>query len=440
MKAGDVFKASQALAAALGDEIWPGFDARRYTFLQTDRASGAVQIAFSPNPKEPDRGVFMSAGDDYFRRQTPQENLCFVFHEAFHAFQRDAARPGARWRLENALTLFDYSAAPARNQALFAVEGRILRAALRASDEESVRKKVRQFLAVRQLRQEELGPRLAEFEKGAESNEGLAEYAGTRAVVAGMEAVRHKRVAVPFTSLDASGYLRDKFATLHSLIRIGRNDRLKFYYTGSAQGLLLDRLLPAWKGRVQQKAVAVQDLLAEAVGMPDRGDTEAALKEYDYETAARQAEEEAARRKAEGDMLLGSLQKRKGWRCTLDVTALGRMGDYRGFDPMNVTVLDRMRRLHTRFASFGQEKYYAAEFNQPVLEDRGNQKYFTVVPAGETPTVLLDGRPLAPDSSIRKRIGKKLVVSSPHLRLEAESGEVEVTGTGVVVTIARKPG
>jgi hypothetical protein len=438
MKADDVFKAAQAFAAALGDEIWPGYDARRYTFTRTDRGSGGLLIAFSPNPRDPD-SAFMTAGDEFFRRQTPQENLSFVFHEAFHAFQRDPTRPGARWRHENALTLFDYAAAPTRNQALFAVEGRILRSALQAADEASARRKVGQFLAVRRLRQGELGPRLAEFEKGAESNEGLAEYAGTRAVVAGMEAARRKRVAAPFASLDGAGCLRDKYATLGSLIRIGRNDRLKFYYTGSAQGLLLDRLLPGWKGRVQKDALAVQDLLAESAKGAADGVAEAALQEFDFESADRQAREEAARRKAEADALLGSLLKRKGWRCTLNVDALGRMGDYLGFDPMNVIVLDRTRRLHTRFARFGQPGCYNVEFDQPVLEDRHKQEYFTVVPAGQTPTVVLDGAPLAPDHPARKRIGKKLVLSAPHLHLEADAGDVELTGVGIVIAVNRDP-
>jgi len=47
---------------------------------------------------------------------------------------------------------------------------------------------VREFLAVRRLRQGELEARLVAFEKGAESNEGLAEYVGEKGVLAALQA------------------------------------------------------------------------------------------------------------------------------------------------------------------------------------------------------------------------------------------------------------
>jgi len=293
--------------------------------------------------------------------------------------------------------LFDYAVTPTRNGALFAVEGRILSAAFQDPDAESARKKVRQFLAVRQLRQGELGPRLAAFEKGAELNEGLAEYAGARAVVRGMKALKQQGEKGPFATLDDAGYLREKYAKLRTLLDLGRNDRLKFYYTGSAQAFLLDRLRPGWKGAVQEKAVPVQDLLAQAVG-PDAVAGEelakAALEEYGYAAAARVAEKAAARRKAEGETLLAGLREQKGRHVTLVVAALGRVGDYLSFDPMNVTVLDRSRRLHTRMAHVGQRDRYRAEFSQKVLEDRQKMEYFTVVPDGERLTAMLDGAAL----------------------------------------------
>jgi hypothetical protein len=436
-KVREILDATHRLAAALGDEVWPGFDARRYAFPVTDRASGATSVGFSPDPPGPDRKSFMTVGGGYFQKQSPEENLVLVFHEAFHAFQRDAVRPGARWRTENTLLLFDYAAAPVRNSALFAVEARALRAAILAGDDE-VRVKVRQFLAVRRLRQGELEPRLVEFEKGAESNEGLAEYAGTRAVVAGLAAVQQRRVEAPFAVQDGATFLKEKYAKLESVTRLGRNDRLRFYYTGSAQGFLLDRLLPAWKGRVQQEAAAVQDLLAEAVG-PGREEAEAALREYGFEAVMRDEESAAAKRKAEGEAQLDALRRRPGRRYTLDISALGRMGDYRGFDPMNVTVLDRDRRLHTRQANFAHEGRYRVEFSQSVLEDRGKRVYFTSVPEGEKQSAELDGAPLDLDRPSRKTIARKLVIAAPHFRLEAAAGEVAVTGDGVVVTVAQKP-
>jgi hypothetical protein len=438
-----LFRDATRLADVLADDVWPGFDARRYSAVVTDRKTGAVSLGYSADPPGPGRKMFMTFGADYFRKQTPEENVLTTFHEAFHGFQRDAKRKGARWGVENIMHLFDYAAVPVRNGALFAVEGRILGAALQDPDAESARKKVRQFLAVRKLRQGELGPRLAAFEKAAELNEGLAEYAGARAVVLGMKALKRQGEKGPFATLDDAGFLREKYAKLRTLLDLGRNDRLKFYYTGSAQAFLLDRLRPGWKGEVQEKAAAVQDLLAQAVGPDTIAGEElatAALREYGYETAAREAEKAAARRKAEGEALLDGLHKQKGLHVTLVVAELGRIGDYQGFDPMNVTVLDRARRLHTRMVNVGQRDRYRAEFSQKVLEDRQKMEYVTVVPEGERLTATLDGAALDLSRPGRRVIEKKLEIASPHFRLEVNAGEITVTDAGVVVTVRAKPG
>ncbi len=44
----------------------------------------------------------------------------------------------------------------------------------------------------------------------------------------------------------------------------GRGDT-RFYYTGMAQAVLLDRFMPAWKARAMPGDAMLEDLLAEAV-------------------------------------------------------------------------------------------------------------------------------------------------------------------------------
>jgi hypothetical protein len=438
-KAVEVYETAMRLAAALKDEVWPGYDARKYTAAVTDKATGQTSLRITPDPKAERPEILITLDNAYLREHTPEENVLLVFHEAFHAFEHDPARPGARWRFENAFHLFDYAGLPARNNALFAIEGQLLYAALEAKTAEDTRKKVRQFLAVRRLRQSELEAALVEFEKGAESNEGMAEYAGVKAVVDGMAAAKAKRVAAAFSFTDGPRYLREKYDRLKSITRIGNNDRLKFYYTGSAQGLLLDRLSTGWKEKLQEKAAAVQDLLAGAVGgVPDKGEAEAALRAYGYETVLKQEEEEAKRRREKGEALLKSALAQKGRRFTIDVASLGRVGDYVSFDPMNVTVLGGKRRLHTRTANFAQKDYYRAEFTQPVLEDREKKEYVTVVKEEGQQTATLDGAPLALDKPVRKTIERNLVISAPQFRLEVTTGEVEVAKEAVVIKVKAK--
>ena len=48
----------------------------------------------------------------------------------------------------------------------------------------------------------------------------------------------------------------------------GLEGEVRFYYTGMAQAVLLDRLTPDWKARILTETVAVEDLLREAVRPP----------------------------------------------------------------------------------------------------------------------------------------------------------------------------
>ncbi|MBI3409890.1 MAG: hypothetical protein HY040_16245 [Planctomycetes bacterium] len=439
-KAVELFKTATQIAAAIEDQIWLGYDAGNYTFLDSDRDTGRTAIGFSPNPKTGTKEMFFTLGGDFFLKNTPEENVLNIFHEAFHAFQQDRTRPGARWRRENSFVLFDYATLPPRNHALFAIEGKLLHAALKAPNGDDVKNKVRQFLAVRNLRQGELAAAIVSFEKGAESNEGLAEYAGVRAVLAGMDAAKQNRAPVAaFSYLDGPRYLQGKYAKLPTVTRIGRNDRLKFYYTGSAQALLLDRLLPSWKEKVQHKSAVLQDLLVEALGdaAPTKEDAEAALRDHNFEKVLQEEKAEADRKKADAEKLLTATLAEKGTRITIDVSSLGQIGAYKSFDPMNVTVLDPNRRLHTRMVQVAQKAHYQADFTQPVLEDRNKKEYVFVLKAGAKPTAELDGAPLALDKPARKQIEKRLVIATPSFRLAVEAGAIEIGEGGVVVRVKK---
>jgi hypothetical protein len=429
----------RATQVAAGAETWPGFDFRRYAALTTDGTSGAGSVRFSNATGDKDRQLFMVVTDEYYGSHSLEEDLSITFHEAFHGFQRDPARPGARWGAENALLVFDYGEASPRNAALFRIESRALLAALEAGDPDGVRRHVREFLAVRRLRQGELDARLVAFEKGAESNEGLAEYAGEKGVLAAMQAVRDKKLGLTLETLDPRERVARKYGKLRTVTELGKNPRLRFYYTGSAQAFLLDRLLPAWKDRVQTKAAVLQDLLAEAVG--SEGVTialaEAALRRQGYDAVLKEEEALAVRRRSEAQALLDSILTKAGRRCTLDLMAVGGMGKVGSFDPMNVTSLGQ-RRIHTRMLNVSEDGRFKAEFSQPVVQDFEHKTYDAVIPAGEKLTVTVDGAPLDLSKPSEQRFEKKLTVSAPRLTMDAADGTVTVTDRGLVIRLAKK--
>jgi hypothetical protein len=48
----------------------------------------------------------------------------------------------------------------------------------------------------------------------------------------------------------------------------GHEGEIRFYYSGMAQAVLLDRLMPGWKERAFDRDVMLEDLLREAVAQP----------------------------------------------------------------------------------------------------------------------------------------------------------------------------
>ena len=423
-------------AAAAGDEIWPGFDARQYSFVMTGADADGYTIGFGGQSQGPVRKAMMSFD---MRSYNLEDAVALIFHEAFHVFERDAARGGAKWRVENSMLISEYPETSARNNALFNIESQILHSAIRAGDRGAAKRKAQEFIAVRKARQGELDARFVEFEKGLESNEGLAEYAGVKAVSMAIGAAGQKRAATPFKSIDKDRYMADRFERLRRITRVGRNSRLRFYDTGAAQAFLLDRLMPGWKKRVQATAAAIQDLVEEATVSP--GDAlnqiaESALRQYGYEDVLMSEQEIAERKLAERRALLDSVLNAQGRRYVIDVSALGRVGDMTSFDPMNVTMVDNQKRVHTRMLSVAGAGSYKATFEQPVVEDIAARQYVTVSKPDRN-EVMLDGAPLDIAAPVERRF-QTIRIVTPGFKFEANSGVVAINERGVTVWVGGK--
>jgi len=432
-KAVELLDYASQVAAAAGDEIWPGFDARQYSFVMTDADAGEYTIGFGGQSKESARKAMMSFD---MRSYGLEDGIALIFHEAFHVFERDAARRGAKWRVENSMLVSQYPETSARNNALFNIESQILHSAMHSADKAAAKRKAREFIAVRKMRQGELDSQFVEFEKGLESNEGLAEYAGVKAVFAAIEAVVKKRAVIPFKNLDKNNYIANRFERLRRITRVGRNSRLRFYDTGAAQALLLDRLTPGWKKRVQATAAAIQDLVEEA--SVDSGDAlkqiaESALRQYGYEDVLKSEEEIAERKLAERRALLDSVLNSRGRRYVIDVSARGRMGDLTSFDPMNVTMVGDEKRVHTRMLSVAQAGSYKATFEQPVVEDIAGKRYVTISKPDQN-EVVVDGSPLNIAAPVERSF-QTIRIVTPGFKFEASSGVVVINEQGVTVRV-----
>lgn len=420
-----IFEYSKKINEIAGNQIWNEFDAMKYTSV-----TPVGLILFSSQGATPNDSFSWVLMDEYFSNNSLEDNLSITFHEAFHAFQNDAKRRGTKWRAENSMLVFEYQESSARNNALFNIEGKILNSALQTKNINRLKEKVRQFLAVRNLRQSEIDPRFVEFEKGAESNEGMAEYAGTKAVLLAMQA--NKKLSLKFAFPNSNAFLLKKYEQLDSINGIGKNIRRKFYYTGSVQGFLLDRLLKNWKTDIQMEHEAVQDLLAKSVGgkLPK---TDKILAQNGYDKILAEEEKAVAGRKADNQTLLEKTLNQKGRKYVINYAQLKKWTGIRNFDPMNVTMIMPNIRVHTRMVTFASENSFTASFSQPVVEDLESKQYTTFVLENES--VWADGATIDLSKPVDLKFDKSMTVNADNFKLEAKKGLMKITKETVFIDI-----
>ena len=198
--------------------------------------------------------------------------LCLIQHEAFHAHQgvaaplRIASAERAAAEVER-----DYPFGQAASEQAWKRELGLLASCLRAPTREEARALARRFLAARQDRRDRLGlaATLTGCERQREWLEGLAKY---------VELESWRRAALtpdyrPLTALKSdtgfkayAGFRRRRSQEVGQIAWAKEDTR--FYYSGMAQALILDRLMPGWKSRAFAQDVWLEDLVAEAVRGP----------------------------------------------------------------------------------------------------------------------------------------------------------------------------
>ncbi|MEW5900060.1 MAG: hypothetical protein AB1715_01205 [Acidobacteriota bacterium] len=289
------------LQKTLGAQVWPGFDRAEIPIILYDETSEFL-IGLQ-NPPAPWMAV---EGDDfqgrpYFRRSAskPQSfavrtdgrwagslstlslmnrraplklrqdfHIVLLLHEMFHAFQAEQAPE----RFDRALKVYAvenrYFFGDPEFAAAWDKEGALLAAGLKAPDEAAARRAAREFLDARESRRRKasLGPDLLAFERELEWLEGLAKYAESRFSEL---AASPSGGPPPSTPILSDPFRQWDFVRLEKQLGRQKGD-LRFYLSGSAQALLLDRLSADWKAKMRLADIVLEDALRHAVGPPDR--------------------------------------------------------------------------------------------------------------------------------------------------------------------------
>ena len=192
-------------------------------------------------------------------------------HESFHALQGSLvpdklAEAEFTNRQDGGYPWDDSGLGTAWNQ-----EAALLVQGVRAKFVEESTELARQFLAQRDLRRESAGLSQAQvdYERQREWLEGLAKYAELQLCLAASTSLDY--LPVPGLAQDPvfKGYANMEVFFSGQIDEVsrsaGREGGSGFYYSGMAQAVMLDRLLPGWKERAFGPGIMLEDLLREAL-------------------------------------------------------------------------------------------------------------------------------------------------------------------------------
>lgn len=410
-----VYKRALATAASANDQIWPGYDLKRYARLQP----GGDGIVLSPDPDNADEPIKITIDNNWFHKHTLPQGVSITFHEGFHSYQNKSTAAGETWLSEKPADMPYYTLMTPPQMALFRIEATALRKALFARNVAEKRSFVRDFLQVREYRHGSLPSKAIAYEEGGEHNEGMAEYAGTRGAVLSLSPAERQQ------------YLRTKFERLRTITTfagvsappgaVDSNARTWLYLTGPAEGLLLDDLLRGWKHRVQDSNAVLTKLLQEAVSFRARpSSVNGILRRYGYGNLLKDEQGLASVRRQGNRKKMEAVLGQKGTRLVIDASNLGAAGAPKGIDPLNLAVLDEAIRIHQKFVMLNAGPGLHAMFQQGVVQNAKIGTYTTVVPEGTILKLVIDGSDQIEHNSGRVEFAHSLAISTPKINIQCE--------------------
>jgi hypothetical protein len=197
--------------------------------------------------------------------------ICGLLHESFHAYQ-GALNPERFAAAETAVGSCESRYPWARPASLkgWQTELDLLMKALRSSTKSQTAGWARQFLAQRSARRgaDSLDVGFLQYERAREWLEGLAKYAELEVWRQAISSPTYRPLPSISEDPEFGRYKGFDGRWSQEVAQIGRSTGARdglFYYSGMAQAVLLDRLLPLWKARAMADGLWLEDLLREAL-------------------------------------------------------------------------------------------------------------------------------------------------------------------------------
>ncbi len=269
-----------------------------------------------------------------FTGKSEVELFAFIVHEAFHQYQGSAFGE-IPWEREEKYPIQD-----SQNTALAYLEMRLLMDALRASEKDQIRKYreyVKQFVAVRSYRWQNVDPFVAKYEQGQEINEGTAKYAELRSIALFKELEYKSSLAgltnplsEDFSSILMPEYLLADFQARITDSSVSPEDmpRNRIYPVGAAQGFLLDYFKINWKKKAQQAGdkFSFAQLFGEYLGVKKNQVeklVKKAKKEYGYERVLASTDKLIQEYLSGFNKELESFEAQSGYRIEIELNTNG---------------------------------------------------------------------------------------------------------------------
>ena len=203
--------------------------------------------------------------------QASETQITGVLHETFHAYQQMIApqrvAQGEQAQRDEAV----YWQADSAMRADWKKETDLLARALLAKTDEESAGLARQFLAQRDLRRKtySLTEQQTGIERRIEWEEGLAKYVELQSWRLASTTTGYAPVLDPGRDPDFKRYqtFTNRWKQEIDVMRrqAGEESAVRFYYTGMAQGMLLDRFAPGWKAEALKEGFWLDERLSAAL-------------------------------------------------------------------------------------------------------------------------------------------------------------------------------
>ncbi|MBF8247906.1 MAG: hypothetical protein HW374_706 [Bacteroidetes bacterium] len=364
----------------------------------------------------------------------PYNKLQVILHEAFHVYQNEKAPDKGA----NETVVAQYPPLDPENNALYVLEGSILKDALFAQESKARLEKIKEFVAVRSYRQSRLDSSFVEYENLNEYSEGLAKYVEYKFMKIGEAIEPTTEMSFHQGFKGYRGILSKKFrVAMDNMVNIvAVNDdrfgnkfgsgplRFKLYDLGACQGLLLDYTMPRWKERIFQPTAFLTDLLKESVALKAdelKRYLDLAKEEYNYDEAFRNKVDCEKEGKKKIDEKVSSILKTEKTLVKILYGGVTKNARVARFTPFGVTQVSKQSAIYEMVpALIIFKKGVMLDFRQaiPVLVDQEKQQIIFSIDT--TPSKLI------PDSQNRLDIAEFSLTTPMDIQHEANTVHIRL--------------